>query len=171
MPARTKGSSIAEAPAVLWFLIVVILLPLLNLATACVRAYFLYDACHKAALSSAKARSFEVSGSSPSAVVTADRTARDIAGRFQGVRVTQVRTVILAIDTTTRAKQVFASHLTTPPNTSQFAYEVQVTVQGQVDPIFLFDLGYFIDVPGVTAPIPLTITDQALIENTQGLTR
>lgn len=166
-----RANTIAEAPVVLWFLLVLVLVPLLNLGTAFVRAYFLYDAAHIAAQTAAKARSFEVSGDSPSAIAVADSTARDVAGRFHGVTVSNVRTSLVVTNSDTRTQQVFTSRLTSPPNSSQFTYQVRVTVTGSTEPLFLFNLGYFLDIPGLTAPMAFAVTDQAFVENTQGLMR
>lgn len=170
---RSSGNAAVELPFVLWFLFVLILFPMINLSTVCLRSYFLYQACHNAALTAAKAKSYQTTvGTDISAVDAANATVTRILSEHPGISVssivTQIVTTPLATPTSESAQ---TGRLTTPANTTLNAYQIRVTVVGACDPLIPFNLGFLGSIPGLTGPMSFTVRDQNFVENTQGLTR
>jgi hypothetical protein len=169
---RNKGSATVELPLVLWFLFIVILFPMLNLGTICLRSYFLFQSCHNGALTAAKAKSFETSvGSDLSSKDSAKATVESIAKTWHGVRVNNILTQIIQTKISDHQETVYSGKLTTPPDLSANTYQIRVTVTGETDPFVLFNLGFLGGIPGLTGPMVITMNDQNFVENTQGLTR
>ncbi len=168
-----RGSTAIELPLMLWFLMVLILFPLLNLGSCCVRSYYFFQATHNAALQAAKARSFQVSGTplDPSSMVVATNVANGIAGQWPGVNITTVTTFIVQTDINNGTETTFTARLAVPANTVSNLYQIRVRCQGSVEPLIPFNLGFFGAIPGLTGNIPLDMNDQNAVENTQGLTR
>lgn len=48
-------------------------------------------------------------------------------------------------------------------------YDIQVEMNGQIDPLIAFSHDYFGDVPGLTIPFPITVRSQYTSEVPQGL--
>ncbi len=171
---RTACGSAAsvELPFVLFFLFVLMLFPIINLSTVGLRAYFLYQACHNACLVASKAKAFELTtGTDKSAKDAAIAAVNNIVAEHPGVAVQSVATRIVITDLDSHAETTRLVKLTVPANTSQFAYQIRVTVTGTCEPLITFNLPFPGNVPGFTAPMQYTITDQNFAENTQGLSR
>ena len=169
---RATGTAMAEFPVMLWFLLVIILFPMINLSTVCLRSYFLYQACHNAAVAASKATSFETSfAPNVSSKDSANQIATEIAAKWSGVHLTSVTTQLVTTDINTLVETVSNTRLALPPNVAANNYHVRVTVTGTVDPLLIFNLGILGGIPGLTSPIALTMNDQNFVENTQGLVR
>jgi hypothetical protein len=169
---RNRGSVTVELPFVLWFLFVLILFPMLNLGTICLRSYFLFQSCHNAALTAAKAKSFETtSGTDLSAKDAATQVANGIASKWQGVRINSISTQIVQTKISDHTETVFSAKMPTPPDVNANTYQIRVTVTGETDPLLTFNLAFFGAIPGLTGPMVMTMNDQNFVENTQGLTR
>jgi len=60
--------------------------------------------------------------------------------------------------------------LSQPANTTANAYNFEVAIQAQIMPIFTCPAVFF-NVPGLTAPMSVTVKSDSFFENTQGLTQ
>lgn len=166
------SAATVELPFVLFFLFVLILFPIINFSALCVRSYYLYQACHNAALVASKAKSFETSsGTDKSSKDSATIAVNAIVADHPGVAVSSVQTRIVITDLNTHAETTRTTKLTTPANTGINAYQIRVTVTGTCEPLVVFNLPIFGSVPGLTGPMTYTMTDQNFAENTQGLSR
>ncbi|MBY0546862.1 MAG: hypothetical protein K2W95_06195 [Candidatus Obscuribacterales bacterium] len=170
---KARGSAATvELPFVLFFLFVVILFPIIDLSTICVRSYYLYQACHNACLVASKAKSFQLtSGTDISSRDVAPITVANIIAMHPGIAVSSVTTRIVITDLNTHAESSQTTKLTTPANTGLNAYQIRVTVTGSCDPLIRFNLPFLGNIPGLTAPMQYTMTDQNFVENAQGLSR
>jgi hypothetical protein len=165
---KSSGTFLAELPFVLWVFFFVLFFPMVNLATMFIRLTFLYSATHNACISAARARTFlNPINSDPTAITLAQDGANGYVAAFTGIHVTTIDTVIVITNINTQAQTISTTPLTTPPDVSNFTYQVQVTVNGATDP--LFQVPSFIPISGLNQPMFLTITDRQYFENPQGL--
>lgn len=170
--SRTRGSMMAEVSMALYIMLFFFAIPLMNLATIALRASFLYIACHVATIEAARATTFETNPvGSYSSKNLASMHAPKTASQFTGVTVESVVTSILITDLTTMTQTRRSSKLSSPAEVGVKAYQIEVRVNGKVDPIIAFNFEKFLSVPGLTAPIALTFADRQMCENPQGLTR
>jgi DNA-binding beta-propeller fold protein YncE len=159
-----------EVPFVLWIFFFVLFFPMVNLATMFLRLTFLYGATHNACISAARARTFLTQiNSDPAAVTLAQDGANGYVAAFTGIHVLTIDTVIVITNITTQAQTISTTPLTTPPDIGNFTYQVQVTVNGATDPLFLCPTFFFIPIAGLNQPMFLTISDRQYFENPQGL--
>lgn len=170
---RDKGTAAAELPILLWILFVVILIPISNLSAICLRRYFVYQACHNAALVGAKARSFQTDFPPDiSAKNSANATATAIIAGYNGITLNSVRTEMVITTLAGNVETLRTAPLTTPPDTTNNLYSIRVTLDCNVDPVIAFNLGSFLSgIPGLTGPVNVTVNDQNICENVAGLTR
>lgn len=166
------SAATVELPFVLFFLFVLMLFPIIDFSTVCVRAYYLYQACHNAALVASKAKSFDLTtGTDKSSKDVAPIVVNNIVAQHPGVAVSATTVRIVITDLNTRAETVRSTKLTTPADTTLNAYQIRVTVTGTCEPLITFNLPLLGAIPGLTAPVQYTMTDQNFVENTQGLSR
>lgn len=168
---RGKAQALVELPIVLWVLILLLTIPLIDLTTFSLRYNFLLVASRDAAYSASRSRTFvqDVSANELSAVHTASQVASQVAARFPEITINSVNTyiVITRLSNGNTSKQSTA--LTTPADTSTFAYQIETVINGSTNPILKVDNSYWPTVPGLTAPIPVSIASKAYAENPQGL--
>lgn len=170
---RSKnGNSIAEVPAVLFLLFLCVMLPFIDLATIGLRSTFLFAATHFATIEAARAKTFftSVTPQQPSAVALARQQASATAGSFNGVQVVNIATSILITDVNTLQQQRVSAPLAQAPDSTSNTYQIEVRVNGMIRPLVEYNCGIFGNIPGFTAPIPLTFVDRQFCENPQGLT-
>jgi hypothetical protein len=165
---RSNGTFIAELPFVLWVFFFVLFFPMINLATMFIRLTFLYGATHSACISAARARSFlNPINSDPTAITLAQDGANGFVAAFTGIHVLTIDTVIVITNINTLKQTISTTPLTTPPDVTNFTYQVQVTINGATDP--LFQVPSFLPISGLNQPMYLTLTDRQYFENPQGL--
>ncbi len=169
-PRNKNGYFIAEVPVALWFVLIIMLFPLLNLATTCLRSSFLWYAAHTATANAARAISYQtgINGQLP-AMTIAENSAVQTAAGFHGIHIDSVQTAIVITDINNLKQTVSANRLSTPADPTNFGYQIQVVVNGMADPLFYSQTNWLGRIPGLTAPMPLTFSDRQFCEAPQGL--
>jgi hypothetical protein len=166
---QSTGAFLVELPFVLWLFFFVLFFPMVNFATMFLRLTFLYGACHNACINAARARTFENElGTDPPAVTLAQDGANGYVTAFTGIHVLTITTAIVITNINTQAQTIQTTPLASPPDVSNFTYQVQVTIAGAADPLFMVPT-FFIPVQGLNQPLLVTIADRQYFENPQGL--
>lgn len=166
-----KGSITAELPVVLWVIFVAMTIPLVAMVSFSIRYNFLVAASRDAAYTASRATTYaaDVSPSELSAVHSADAAARVTASKFSEITVNSVSTNIiitrLSTGVITRQNQALAQ----PADTSTYVYQIETVVNGSTTPLLALEECYWNRVPGLTAPINVSIASKAYFENPQGL--
>jgi hypothetical protein len=160
-------------PVALW-IIVLLCFSLLILATETIRFGFFWNACRESAQTAARCQTFlaNTTGGGPSACSTADSMATSATQAFSGLILTQVNVYILATNVTTQAttKNPSRQPLANAADVTQNLYYIQVELIGQIQPLITFPItGWVGNVPGLTAPFPITVRSQYSAEVPQGL--
>lgn len=168
---NNHGSYIAEAPIALWLLLVVFMFPFVDLAAATIRYTFIVMASRDAAHAASRAKSYlsDTSGSELSAVNLARNQAIATASGFSEITVNSVTTRILITDLGSKLVTSQTAPLATPADTSNNLYQIETVVSGQINPLLTFDAGILPDIPGLSAPIPVSVASREICENPQGL--
>jgi len=170
---RTKRAQfIAELPVVLWVMIILLMIPLIDIVTFTVRYTFLLAASRDAASAAALAPTFLTNASSTnlSAVNTATATAQSDAAAWSVITVNSVTTKIIITQLSTGTLTIQSTPLSTPADTANYAYQIQTIVNGSTNPILQFPNNMFWGaIPGLTAPVNVSIASTAYFENPQGL--
>jgi hypothetical protein len=169
---NAAGSTIAEVPAVLFILFVLFMVPFIDLATVGLRSTFLFAATHFATIEAARAKTFQtsVTPQQPSAMTLASQQANLTAASFTGVQVSKITTSILITDVNTLQQTRVSTPLAQAPDSTSNTYQIEVKINGVVKPLLEYNCGLFGNIPGFTAPVPLTFVDRQFCENPQGLT-
>jgi Flp pilus assembly protein TadG len=173
MTQRSKrGNLIVETPLALFVFLFLFCFPLLDLATVTLRTTFLYAAAHNAAWESARAHTYLNSlDGQPSAVQLASSSAFRTAAAFGGIQVNSVKTNIVATNINSLNQTKQTNPLALPADQSLNSYQVEVSVNGAVNPLIIYNAGGFTNIPGLTQPMILTFTDRQYCENPQGLNK
>jgi len=167
---RHQGSVILEIPFVLWLFFFVLFFPMLNFATAFLRLTFLYGAVHNACISAARGRTFSTSiNSDPTALSLAQDAANGYVAAFTGLHIQTLDTIIVITNINTQVQTFSSVPLTTPPDVSNFTYQVQVTLNGATDPLFQVPTILNVPVAGLNQPLLVKLQDRQYFENPQGL--
>ncbi len=166
-----RGSLMADAPLAIWFLIIGVTLPLIDLVMITVRSGFLIMSARDAAHVAARCKSFQtpVSADQPSVVGAADAQARFAASRFSEITVNSVESWILITDLDTEVTTRQNTRLTEPADTNEFVYQIEVIVRGQANPLVRYNAGIFGNIPGLTAPVPVNAVAREFAEFPGGL--
>lgn len=170
---RSKnGSSLIELPLALWFIFVMLLMPMLSMATMTLRSALMNSVVQNAGQAAAKAKTFEASSpTKPSALNVADQVVRGSVAQFPGLSVEGVDCDILVTPVPAGLVNRFNGKLPTPADSSRNLYQVETKVRGQIQPLFLISPQLFGNVPGVTAPLVVSYVSRAMAENPQGLNK
>ncbi len=171
MSRKKHGSLIVDAPLALWILFVLITIPMIDLAAVMIRYTFLVAASRDAASAASKAKSFlaDISSTEKSAVNLAVTTANRTASSFAEVTINQVNTRIVITDLASLAVSRRNAPLASPADTDLNLYEIETLVDGQVNPLIPFTSGLLPGVPGLSAPIRVSVVSRQFVENPQGL--
>jgi hypothetical protein len=131
----------------------------------------LINASRLAAQAGSESKSFltNVDAANLSCVNTVNLVVANCAASWSGVSVQKVTTSIVSSQYSTGVVTIQQTPLTVPANTSTYAYNCQVVLQGTLQPLFKMDGGMFNGVPGLGAPIQTTTRSEVVFENTQGL--
>jgi hypothetical protein len=170
---RVSGTTLAEMPLALW-IIVMLCFSLLILATETIRFGFFWNACREAALHAAQCQTFvNDSTVGKSACNTASSWATLATSSFAGITLLSVNVYIVQTDVNSGAttKSVSRTALVNAVDTSRNIYDIQVELNGQVEPLISFAQSWFGSVPGLCAPIPVTVHSQYTAEVPQGLNK
>lgn len=170
---RAGGSVIADTPLALWVLFVLFTIPFLDLASVCLRYTFFVTASRDAAHEAARAKSFfvDLSADQRSSVSMAQETAENVARSFSEINVTAVNTRLLITNIASGAVTIRTTPLPAPADTSSNLYEIETIVSGNINPLVTFNAGPMPGIPGLSAPVPVTVSSRELCENPQGLTQ
>ncbi len=168
---RKHGNTIAELPGVLIILLLLFLFPVVNYATIAIRSGFVFNAAGQAALSASKTRSYS-SGTptAPSSITQANTVATNALANWYGIKLKSVNTQILITDIAKQTQTRQATPLAVPPDTADNTYQVEVTINCDVSPLITVNIPLFGNIPGITGPYALSVTQRNFVENTQGLT-
>jgi hypothetical protein len=169
---RAAGSLIAELPIVLFILFTCFMVPFIDLATVGLRSTFLFAATHLATIEAARAKTFlaSVTPQQPSAVALANQQAAITVAAFTGIQVSKITTSILITNVNTLQQSRVLAPLSQAPDSTSNTYQIEVKLTGLVKPLVEYNCGLFANIPGFTAPLPLTFVDRQFCENPQGLT-
>ncbi len=167
-----RGNAVSELPGVLWLIFIVLLFPLVDFCTMGIRAALVFSACNQASLAASKARSYQVGDSTyPSAQDYALSVAQTDCSSWSGVSLNSVSTQILITDINTQVQTRQPGKLTNPPDTASNTYQVEVTINASIDPLVTVNLPFLANIPGISAPYQLSVTQRNYVENSQGLMR
>lgn len=163
----------AELPLTMWFLFILITLPMINLAIVSLRSTFILAAAHDAAHAASRCKTFKtaLNGSTPSATEAATQKVTDVVSHFTGVKVSTVVTKIVVTNVDSSATTRSTDPLKTTPDTNSNTYSTEVIVTGTVDPLLYYQGDHFGSVPGLSAPITMSCAAQEFCEYPQGLTQ
>lgn len=165
---RRHGHLAAELPTVLWVLLFVLFFPLLNLGGVGLRTTLVSYACHQACIQAARARSFQSPiGNYLPAIDIAPETAKKTILKFSGIHLDAVKTQIVVTSIATHKVSHYSTPLPQPAQTADNTYQVQVTITAKVDPFI--PCPFPADVPGVTAPMTVMMSDRQYFEATHNL--
>ncbi|MBX9721082.1 MAG: hypothetical protein K2X81_06795 [Candidatus Obscuribacterales bacterium] len=170
---QKRGSIIAEFPIALWILFFCFTYPFLDMCTILLRYTFFVAAVRDGVHDAAQSKTFLVNNSASdlSATNNAKAGVALTAGAFREIQVNSVTTSILATNITTLALTKYTAPLATPADPSTYLYELQSTVSGFIYPLITLRAGLLPPVPGLTAPIRVTVTGREFCEYPQGLNR
>ncbi len=169
---KPRGSAVAEIPVVLWLIILAFLFPMINYATVAIRSGFVFNAAGQAALQASKARSYSAGTATvPSATTLALQTAQNNCASWTGVHLVSVVTNIVTTKLSNQAQSRQSGFLQTPPDTASNTYQIEVTLNCNVDPLITVNFPMFANLAGISGPFPLSVTQRNYVENSQGLMR
>lgn len=146
---------------------------MITYSTVGVRYVLLMNAAKLAAAQAAQCRSFQtdISASEKSAVHTANTIATTAVGYFKGVHLQQITTSIITCSYSGSTVTSRTTPLTSPPDASFNAYDVEVLLQAQIDPIITNSSLCASGIPGLTKPMTVIAKSDVVFENPQGLTQ
>lgn len=168
-----KGTTLLELPIAIWLIFVMLLMPMLSMATMGLRYAILNVVVANAAQAAARAKTFEAvssDGKPPATQVAPDTMAREI-GKFSGMSVQSVAVGIVQTPVNSGAPTRTTAKLAQPADTSRNIYQIETSVRGQIQPLFLITPALIGNVPGVSAPLPVTFVAREMAENPQGLNK
>ncbi len=168
---KAKAQTMAELPLVLWVIIIVFTVPLVDLVAFSIRYNYLLMASRDAVYTASRAKTFlqNVSAQDLSAVNSARVQANTTAAAFPEVTVNSVNTSIVVTKLSDGTVTRTTTPLSTPADTSNYAYQLETTVNGTSNPLLQMYQGSGIAIPGLNAPISVSITSRAFSECPQGL--
>lgn len=164
-----KGYKMAELGPALFLAFVVLLFPMMTLATLGMRYTFLLIAAKEAARVAAKCSTFttNTSSSNLSAKNLAPQIVNMYVAKFPGISVSQTD-VLLMIYNIPNNTTTIQTTSPTSIDTINNVYDIQVRVTATVRPLIM-NGSFFGSIPGLTAPFSVRTTAAATVENTNGL--
>jgi hypothetical protein len=177
---RLIGTSIAELPVALWVIFIGIGMPLLSLALITVRFGLFVEAAREAADVASQAQNYTGTGQTgqTSAVTLAQDTAVRVASSFSGITLSPdnvncwiVITPLSAISSNSSSSTVVGPNtsLTSPPDPTKNLYQLRVDISGQIQPMLAMPIEGFLNIPGLSSPMPAKVSMTRVIENPPGL--
>jgi len=161
----------AEFAPTLLLLFCIFTFPLIAFGTLAVRYCFLLNAARLAAQAASQCKSFltNYSATQPSAVNIASQvTTQSVAG-FNGISLTGITTqiAICPLGGTAVTRQTTA--LAKPADTNTYSYNIEVLVNGTINPLITLPKSILGTVPGLTAPVVTSARSSVYAEFPQGL--
>ena len=166
-----RGTMMAELPLAIWMLFVVLLIPMIDMATVAMRTTFLISAVHDAAHAAARSKSFlvPVDGSDPSAQQNAQSQITQDLQSFGGVKVTSTTVNIVTTNISSDSTSRQSTPLAAPADISVNTYSIEVQVSAQVSPFITYNSMFFGSIPCLSAPVTVQCAAQEFSEYPQGL--
>lgn len=167
-----KGTTLAEFGPAMFLAFIILGFPLITFGTLAMRYSFLCNAARLAASAGSQCKTFMVdtnSTSDPSAVTAANNIVKQSVNSFKGVGSTKVTCYIVSTPLGGGSVSRTTSPLTKPADTSSNAYNMEVKVDGSVQPLFYNSSKLFGSIPGLTGAINTSVRADVFFENTQGL--
>lgn len=172
MQRSERGNFLIETPIALFIFLFLFVFPFLDLTAITLRTTFLYAAAHNAAWEAARAHTYQNSlDGLPSAIQLANSVAQKTAAPFAGIKINSIKTNIITTDIKTLNQSRQTAALSLPADASVNSYQVEVAVNGNVNPLIIYSGTRFTNIPGLTQPMNLTFTDRQYCENPQGLNK
>ncbi len=165
---RSKnGTILAEFPATMYLIFIGLFIPMMALAMIGYRVSMVYFAVRDACYQAAKSPTFTLAQTNAAATWAKDKAA------FTGIDATSTEIIYIITQPIIGGPENKTSSklpLTPAPDPSVNAYFIRLIAQTSVEPFFS---GRWegMKVPGLTAPIPVTMVYQCYVENTAGLTQ
>lgn len=168
---RSRGSFIAEAPFAIWILLILFTFPFLDLATVLLRYTFIVSATRDGVHAAAQSKTFfsNASASSLSAVNNAPAAVARTAALFNEIQVNSVQARILATNINNQQVSIYTIPLAQPADETNYLYEIETIVQANVNPLINMNIGILPSIPGLTSPVPVTVSAREYCEYPQGL--
>ncbi len=168
---EVKAQAIAELPLVIFVIFLLLTIPLVDLVCFSLRYNFLNIVAKETVHAASRAKTFQanVSPQDLSAVNLANVQAASSAALFPEITVNSVQTSIVITNLATGQTSRQNTKLLQPANTSTYTYQIETRINGQTNPIILMSTDYWGAVPGLTAPITVSIASRAYAECPQGL--
>jgi hypothetical protein len=165
-----SGQSIAEVPAALYVLFVLLAFPMIDLAAVGLRYTFCTLAVDEAAGEAAMCKTFMVDSSKtdPSAQTAAQQTINRVLSKFNGLTKIdfKLRLVTTRIDNGMTTRQ--ETPLAKPADTNTNVYVVEPELVADVQPLVTMPF-FNLNIPGITGPLRADVTARKYCENPQGL--
>ncbi len=176
-PSRENGSvrkplamSLIELPVMIWLVLVVLLLPMLALATMTLKSALMNSAVQDGVQVASKGKTFESSQpGKPSVKQLADESVRNSASKFSGLGISSIVTSIVITPVDGGPLVRSTSKLAQPADTSKFLYQIETVVNGKISPLFPTNPGQFGAIPGLTQPVNVSYVGREMAEFPQGL--
>ena len=175
-PRRWRGSSLSEIPVVLFFFLICLLFPMIDLAVIAYRTSYIHSAAHNAAHSAARAQTFKENGDKGelSAINIAKRDA--LATKTQGAggvnfSENDVKVTIIGTPIKVGKPAIRSTAPLVDISTKDYMFQLEVTVNGEVEPLVVLSENFFGKVPGLTVPMPLQSTYKEFCEHPAGLAK
>lgn len=168
---RRRGSIMVDTPITLWILLFLFVFPMIDLASIGIRYTFLLAAAREAVHQAARAKSFRtnIDAGNLSAMNISRDEANRVAEKFSEVGIDSVSTNIVITDIITQTVSRRSLPLTAPADTANNLYEIEIVVQGRINPLITFNTGALPGIPGLSVPMPVTIAAREFCEFPQGL--
>jgi hypothetical protein len=167
---KAHGASLVELPLMLWLMFVLMMLPMLALATVTLKSALMNAAVQDGAHFASKAKTFETgTAAKPSAVTLATDSIRNAAAKFSGLTIDSVTTQIVVTPVAGGAVTRTTSKLTAPADTSKFLYQIETIAKGKIAPLLPLNPRVVGEIPGMSAPIIVSYSAREMAENPQGL--
>lgn len=169
-----RGTQLAEIGPTLWIVFVILLFPLIAFGTIGIRYVFLVNAARLSVSAGAQCKSFLADVNPPtdiSATNAANKIVTQATSAFSGVSVTKTTCYIVASPLAGGTVTKQSTPLATAANTNLNAYDFEVVIQGNLQPVLPGGVKWFVQVPGLSVPLATTARADAYFENTQGLTQ
>ncbi len=168
-----EGSELAEFGPTLFIVFVMLLFPLIALGTLALRYSLFAYAARLAASAGAKCTTFKIDANPPrdcSAVNIASAIANQTVSGFSGITLSKIDCYIVTSPLGAGAVQRQTTPLAIAADTNTGSYAFEVVLRGQVSPLITNPNSWFFNIPGLSAPITTSVSADAFVENTQGLT-
>ncbi len=167
----SSGNTMAEFAPTLLLLFCIFTFPLIAFGTLGVRYCFLLNAARLAAQSASQCKSFytNYSTTDPSAVNIATAVATQSVKGFNGITLTSITTQIAICPLSGGAVTRQTTALAKPADTNLNSYNIEVLINGSINPLITLPKSILGTVPGLTGPVVTSARSSVYAEFPQGL--